>query len=48
MKVDCDDPLTTRVRCYPATKLFFEMNKYDIDIRMANEGRVPLVPLVHP
>ncbi len=29
------------------TNLFFEMNKYDIDVRMANEGRVPLVPLVH-
>ena len=23
------------------------MNAYDIDIRIANEGRVPLVPLVH-
>src|SRR5688572_7978963 len=30
------------------TKLFFEMNAYDIDTRIANEGRVPLVPLVHP
>ena len=29
------------------TKLFFEMNADDIDIRIANEGRVPLVPLVH-
>jgi ribonuclease BN (tRNA processing enzyme) len=29
------------------TKLFFEMNAYDIDIRISNEGRVPLVPLVH-
>lgn len=29
------------------TQLFFEMNKYDIDTRIANEGRVPLVPLVH-
>ncbi len=29
------------------TKLFFEMNAYDIDIRIANEGRVPLVPLVN-
>ena len=29
------------------TKLFFEMNAYDIDTRMANEGRVALVPLVH-
>jgi ribonuclease BN (tRNA processing enzyme) len=30
------------------TQLFFEMNQYDIEIRMKNEGRVPLVPLVHP
>lgn len=29
------------------TQLFFEMNKNDIDVRVANEGRVPLVPLVH-
>src|SRR5262249_49889700 len=29
------------------TKLFLEMNKADIDVRVANEGRVPLVPLVH-
>ena len=29
------------------TKLFFQMNAYDIDTRIANEGRVPLVPLVH-
>jgi ribonuclease BN (tRNA processing enzyme) len=29
------------------TKLFFEMNAYDIDTRIRNEGRVPLVPLVH-
>ena len=29
------------------TRLFFEMNAYDIDIRIADEGRVPLVPLVH-
>lgn len=29
------------------TKLFFKMNAYDIDTRIANEGRVPLVPLVH-
>jgi ribonuclease BN (tRNA processing enzyme) len=29
------------------TKLFFEMNAYDIDIRIADEGRVPLVPLIH-
>lgn len=30
------------------TRLFFEMNAYDIDIRIKDEGRVPLVPLVHP
>src|SRR5690349_6740331 len=29
------------------TKLFFEMNGYDIATRISNEGRVPLVPLVH-
>jgi ribonuclease BN (tRNA processing enzyme) len=29
------------------TKLFFEMNANDIDTRIANESRVPLVPLVH-
>jgi ribonuclease BN (tRNA processing enzyme) len=29
------------------TRLFFQMNRYDIDTRIANEGRVPLVPLVH-
>jgi len=29
------------------TKLFFEMNAYDIDTRISNEGRVPLLPLVH-
>jgi len=29
------------------TDLFFEMNAYDIHARMADEGRVPLVPLVH-
>jgi ribonuclease BN (tRNA processing enzyme) len=29
------------------TRLFFEMNAYDIETRMANEGRVALVPLVH-
>jgi ribonuclease BN (tRNA processing enzyme) len=28
------------------TKLFFEMNAYDIGTRIANEGRVPLAPLV--
>jgi ribonuclease BN (tRNA processing enzyme) len=30
------------------TRLFLEMNAYDIDIRIADEGRVPLVPLIHP
>ena len=30
------------------TRLFFAMNAYDIDTRIANEGRPPLVPLVHP
>jgi len=29
------------------TRLFFEMNAYDIDTRIANEGRVALAPLVH-
>ena len=29
------------------TKLFFEMNAYDIKTRVSNEGRVPLAPLVH-
>jgi hypothetical protein len=29
------------------TRLFFEMNKYDIDVRTSNEGRIPLTPLVH-
>jgi ribonuclease BN (tRNA processing enzyme) len=29
------------------TRLFFQMNRYDIDVRIANEGRVPLSPLVH-
>jgi ribonuclease BN (tRNA processing enzyme) len=29
------------------TQLFFDMNAYDIKTRIANEGRVPLVPLVH-
>jgi ribonuclease BN (tRNA processing enzyme) len=30
------------------TRLFFEMNATDIDARTANEGRVPLPPLVRP
>src|SRR5438045_8419434 len=29
------------------TQVFFEMSAYDIDTRIADEGRVPLVPLVH-
>ncbi|HEX6323470.1 MAG TPA: MBL fold metallo-hydrolase [Vicinamibacterales bacterium] len=29
------------------TGLFLEMSKADIDVRMADEGRPPLVPLVH-
>lgn len=29
------------------TRQFFQMNKYDIDVRTANEGRIPLQPLVH-
>ena len=29
------------------TRLFFEMNAYDIKTRIADEGKVPLVPLVH-
>ena len=28
------------------TRLFFEMNAFDIDTRIADEGRVPLAPLV--
>src|SRR5512134_3426365 len=29
------------------TRLFFEMSAYDIDIRIRDEGRLPLLPLVH-
>jgi ribonuclease BN (tRNA processing enzyme) len=29
------------------TRLFFQMNAYDINTRIADEGRVPLAPLVH-
>lgn len=29
------------------TSLFFDMNAYDIDIRIEDEGRVPLAPLVN-
>lgn len=30
------------------TRLFFEMNAYDMEVRITDEGRTPLVPLVHP
>jgi ribonuclease BN (tRNA processing enzyme) len=30
------------------TKLFFEMNAFDIETRISDEGRRPLTPLVHP
>jgi ribonuclease BN (tRNA processing enzyme) len=29
------------------TRLFFEMNATDIDTRITDEGRIPLIPLVH-
>ena len=29
------------------TRTFFEMNAYDINTRIADEGRISLVPLVH-
>jgi ribonuclease BN (tRNA processing enzyme) len=29
------------------TNLFLEMNSYDIETRIKNEGRVPLAPLIH-
>lgn len=29
------------------TRLFFELSAYDIDIRITDEGRLPLLPLVH-
>jgi ribonuclease BN (tRNA processing enzyme) len=29
------------------TKLFFDMNEYDVETRIANEGRIPIAPLVH-
>ncbi len=29
------------------TRLFFKMNAYDINTRIADEGRSPLIPLVH-
>jgi ribonuclease BN (tRNA processing enzyme) len=30
------------------TKLFFELNAFDINTRIADEGRKPLAPLIHP
>ena len=30
------------------TRLFFEINAYDMKTRIADEGRRPLVPLIHP
>jgi len=30
------------------TDLFFDMNRYDIDTRIKDEGRNPLIPLIHP
>jgi ribonuclease BN (tRNA processing enzyme) len=29
------------------TRLFLEMSAYDIDVRIADEGRAPLAPLIH-
>jgi ribonuclease BN (tRNA processing enzyme) len=46
--------LTTRVDSWgppplaKMTKLFLEMNAYDIQVRMKDEGRRPLQPLIHP
>lgn len=45
--------LRTRVDCWgppplvEMTRLSFEMNAFDINTRIADEGREPLVPLVH-
>ncbi len=30
------------------TRLFFELNDYDVRTRIADEGKTPLVPLIHP
>jgi ribonuclease BN (tRNA processing enzyme) len=30
------------------TRLFLEMSDYDIGVRVADEGRAPLTPLIHP
>ena len=45
--------LSTRVDTYgpppieKMTELFFDMNSYDIETRVADEGRAPLKPLIH-
>ncbi len=45
--------LSTRVDAYgpppieKMTKLFFDSNAYDLETRVAGEGRVPLAPLIH-
>jgi ribonuclease BN (tRNA processing enzyme) len=45
--------LRTRLDCWgppplaEMTRLFFQMNAFDIETRIADEGRVPLMPLVH-
>jgi ribonuclease BN (tRNA processing enzyme) len=43
MRVDTWGPPPLR----KMTELFFEMNAFDIDTRIADEGRPPLAPLVH-
>lgn len=46
--------LSTRIDTYGPppltrmTELFLEMNRADIDVRIKDEGRPPLAPLVHP
>ena len=48
------DQLKTRVDAWGPpplarmTKLFLEMSAADVDVRMRDEGRPPLAPLVHP
>jgi ribonuclease BN (tRNA processing enzyme) len=48
------DALTTRVDTWGPpplarmTRLFFDMNRVDLDVRERDEGRPPLAPLVHP
>jgi ribonuclease BN (tRNA processing enzyme) len=52
--LEWDDQLTTRVDTWGPpplariTKLFLEMSAADIDVRMRDEGRPPLAPLIHP